>query len=134
MVKIPTVCEIDVDAAPCPYCGELKKLYVPFDEDDGFYVICPICNVLGPNDHVALEAVKAWNKRCEGKTTFIKVSVEKEVELVPCPFCGDTTFLRLIPIGPAYAVECSACGDVCGPDGVTEMEAVVAWNNRSKEE
>ncbi len=65
----------------------------------------------------------------------------EQMELVACPFCGTTDFLRLNPCGsmtadmPArpYRVVCGHldCEDVRGPVGYGRFEAAAAWNRRA---
>jgi hypothetical protein len=53
-----------------------------------------------------------------------------EVKLLPCPWCGDTTFLA-IHGSPSTYVMCTGCGGE-GPwnDDGNDEQAIAAWNTR----
>lgn len=57
----------------------------------------------------------------------------KKEKLLPCPFCGTQGNLLIIETGD-YLVECCR-GECCvGPYRGSEKEAIVAWNQRIKNE
>ena len=59
-------------------------------------------------------------------------------KLKPCPFCGGigTLFVVTDEIGYVF-VTCAPSDNGCGatgPGGITEEEAIKAWNRRAKDE
>lgn len=55
--------------------------------------------------------------------------LQEAARLLPCPFCGGATCVRLRPAGPGWpAVTCDNCDvALAGEDG---LQAVALWNTR----
>ena len=51
------------------------------------------------------------------------------MEMKPCPFCGESEFLKPVDYNGRYSVECEHCS-AGGPMERTEEEAVAKWNER----
>lgn len=68
-----------------------------------------------------------------------------KVTLKPCPWCGGTPYLLVMPLRgysgcSAYVIKCSECGatpphgefcDVYSTNVFAEQQAVEAWNRRN---
>ena len=62
---------MDDNVKPCPFCGSSNisgKIYDPFDGYQGHFIIhqirCGNCGAQVERKDI-LEAVEAWNRRCE---------------------------------------------------------------------
>ena len=52
----------------------------------------------------------------------------KKVELLPCPFCGESAKLVDADTLDVWRVYCKYCG--VRHEGTTKQRVIVAWNNR----
>jgi len=60
-------------------------------------------------------------------------ATEKEIiELLHCPFCGAKPTGPRVSVPYAFEIECFECGIVM--EGLTEAEAITAWNTRTPPE
>lgn len=50
--------------------------------------------------------------------------------LAPCPFCGGEAFTHYHGLEATYSVECEDCLAKMPYVGITEAEAIAAWNTR----
>ena len=61
---------------------------------------------------------------------------EREIELRPCPFCGNEPIMRAVRFGfeneDRHTVRCPEC-DFCIGWAFTEEEAAEKWNRRREE-
>lgn len=55
----------------------------------------------------------------------------KNIEIKPCPFCGDSGF-SVIKEGSIYVIQCGSC--LCKTGAMTEKDVVEYWNSRPIEE
>lgn len=63
------------------------------------------------------------------------MTTKKQVELKPCPFCGNSKTRIVKRFGCDYSVECDSMACLVSPETgyfSTEKDAIKAWNKRAK--
>lgn len=56
-------------------------------------------------------------------------TLETEIKLAPCPFCGEKFELKLCEHPRDYYIQCLTC-TTTGPNGVDAECSVIQWNRR----
>ena len=51
-------------------------------------------------------------------------------ELLPCPFCGSTGYVKKNPFTGHYSVECKTCGAKMAGVILSSTKAIDKWNRR----
>ena len=62
-MKIAKTTYVEKEVLPCPFCGYTEpvlKNYIPAEK---FYVMCEVCEGVGPKDKTEEKAVDKWNER-----------------------------------------------------------------------
>ena len=106
---------------PCPFCGHGALTWECWD--DTWYVECSNenCGCMIDGFPTEAEAVKAWNRRVEGK---------KKDTLHPCPKCG-YEHVRIVGDGSKVFIQCDACGHT-GLHTDRMIDAIAAWQKGEK--
>lgn len=55
--------ESELPSCPTPWCDHSEPPYVWQGPDDGYCVICAVCQVEGPSRDTEYEAVEEWGTR-----------------------------------------------------------------------
>lgn len=112
----------------CPHCkGEPEPGWIEMP-DNGPVVPCPVCNPLDDYDLAERQRATAIRSR---RTVMIK----DEIELLPCPFCGEAVSLDQYDCDDgesAYDFYQIVCKNGCAThESRDRSEIVKGWNTRT---
>lgn len=57
-------------------------------------------------------------------------TIRKDNELIPCPFCGNSSQIHLLEIPSGFKEEAFIQCQLCGAIGPHSDDPVSGWNNR----
>jgi len=114
----------------CPFCKSQSTIQMmEAENEDGtpsYWLYCDSCGMGGPEKNTIEEAEESWKTRAT-----IQGKKKQRVMLLPCPFCGSESDLKIAKDDDEiiYWISCGLC-KTTGPEGDSKKAANEAWDNR----